>query len=90
MKDTENLTVGTVVMVIDQRLPSALWPMGWVTKIIRSADGKVETAMVQVDEKTYIKSVAKLSELPAITGDTRRQPCGQLSLSGANSHRGQL
>ncbi|XP_039539859.1 uncharacterized protein LOC120487658 [Pimephales promelas] len=66
VKDTENLTVGTVVMVIDQRLPRALWPVGRVTKTIRSVDGKVRTAEVQVEERTYTRPVAKLIELPAI------------------------
>ncbi|XP_028448055.1 uncharacterized protein LOC114564744 [Perca flavescens] len=69
VKDTENLTVGTVVMVIDQRLPRALWPVGRVTKTIRSVDGKVRTAEVQVDERTYTRPVAKLIELPAIPED---------------------
>ncbi|KAF0035463.1 hypothetical protein F2P81_013221 [Scophthalmus maximus] len=37
-----------------------------VTKTIRSADGKVRTAEVKVDERTYTRPVAKLIELPAI------------------------
>ena len=40
-----------------------------VTKTIRSVDGKVRTAEVQVDERTYTRPVAKLIELPAIPED---------------------
>eukprot|EP00064_Thunnus_orientalis_P004679 superscaffoldBa00000434_g4691 len=45
---------------------------GWVTKIIRSADGKVQTAEVQVDKRSYTRLVAKLIELPAIPEDAPR------------------
>lgn len=69
VKETENLTVGTVVMLVDQRLPRALWSVGRVVKTIMSADGKVRPAEVQVDDKIYTRPVAKLIELPAIPED---------------------
>ncbi len=39
-------------------------------KNVRSADGKVRIAEVQVNERTYTRPVTKLTELLAIPEDT--------------------
>ncbi|KAL3987511.1 hypothetical protein ACER0C_014626 [Sarotherodon galilaeus] len=45
---TPDLTVDRVVMVTDPQLPRALWPVGRVTKVIPSDDGKIRTAEVDI------------------------------------------
>lgn len=64
-KDRDNLTEGTVVMVVDQSLPRAMWPVGRVKRTITGVDGRVRSAEVDVHGRTYTRPVAKLIELPA-------------------------
>lgn len=64
-KDRDNLTVGTVVMIVDQSLPRAMWPVGRVRKTIIGVDGRVRSAEVLVKGKPYTRPVARLIELPA-------------------------
>ncbi|XP_030609347.1 uncharacterized protein LOC115796997 [Archocentrus centrarchus] len=65
-KDTSQLKLGTIVMVVDPQLPRALWPLGRVTEVIPGTDGRVRTAVVQVKDKTYTRPVARLIALPDI------------------------
>lgn len=69
-KDKDNLKIGTVVMIVDQSLPRAVWPVGHVRKTITGVDGKVRSAEVLVNGKPYIRPVAKLIELPAFPDST--------------------
>lgn len=64
-KDREGLVTGTVVMIVDQSLPRAMWPVGRVEKTIPGSDGRVRAAEVSVQGKTYTRPVARLIELPA-------------------------
>ncbi|XP_073334837.1 uncharacterized protein [Pagrus major] len=68
-QDTDDLTVGTIVLIVDQQLPRALWPVGKVTAVISGSDGKVRTAQVQVKDKMYTRAVARLIRLPALPHD---------------------
>lgn len=61
---TPDLTVDRVVIVIDPQLPRALWPVGRVTKVISSDDGKIRTAEVDIKGVKYIRPVTKLITLP--------------------------
>ncbi|XP_076857121.1 uncharacterized protein LOC143511024 [Brachyhypopomus gauderio] len=61
---TPDLAVGTVVMVLDPQLPRALWPIGRITRIILSDDGKVRAAEVDIKGNLYTRPVAKLVEMP--------------------------
>ncbi|XP_049330293.1 uncharacterized protein LOC125798980 [Astyanax mexicanus] len=65
-KQSENLTVDSVVMIVDPQLPRAQWPIGRVTKTITSQDGCVRTADVLVKGKIYTRPVARLIQLPKI------------------------
>lgn len=56
---TGSIAVGRVVLVMDYQLPRALWPVGRVSKVIHSDDGKIRTAEVVIDGKTYLRPVAK-------------------------------
>lgn len=66
---TEDLTVGQVVMVVDPQLPRALWPIGRISKVIPSGDGRVRSAEVKIKDRTYTRPVTKLIELPKMPED---------------------
>ncbi|KAK7930869.1 hypothetical protein WMY93_007264 [Mugilogobius chulae] len=67
--DQPNLTVNTVVMVVDSLLPRASWPVGIVSKLLPSSDGRVRVAEVKIKEKTYLRPVTKLVPLTKIQDD---------------------
>lgn len=69
-QETDDLTVGTIVLIIDPQLPRALWPVGKVTAVIPGSDGRVRTAQIQVQDKIYTRPVARLVRLPALPQDT--------------------
>lgn len=69
-RERENITVGTVVLIVDEQLPRALWRVGTISSIIPSSDGRVRTAVVKVKEHTYTRPVARLIRLPALPQDT--------------------
>nr|XP_055064967.1 uncharacterized protein LOC129447318 [Misgurnus anguillicaudatus] len=64
-----DLTVDSVVLLMDPQFPRALWPVGRVVKVHQSADGHVRSADVQVKDKIYTRPVARLITLPVISDD---------------------
>ena len=46
-----------------------MWPVGRVSKVLISDDGKVRTAAVDIKGNTYLRPVAKLIELPEMPSD---------------------
>ncbi|XP_005167247.1 uncharacterized protein [Danio rerio] len=64
-RDTGNLTIGQIVMIVDPQLPRASWPIGKVIKTYAGVDHCVRTAEVQVKERTYLRPVARLVKLPS-------------------------
>lgn len=70
-KPSDNLAVGSVVLIIDPQLPRAQWPIGKVVKTVVSKDGCVRTADVLVKGKVYTRPVARLILLPAFEDDTK-------------------
>lgn len=65
-KDSKELSVGQVVLIVDQQLPRASWPVGKITQTHPGTDGRVRTVTVQVKKKTYLRPVAKLVPLPSV------------------------
>ncbi|KAL2086010.1 hypothetical protein ACEWY4_019330 [Coilia grayii] len=66
---TPDLAVGTVVMVLDSQLPMAMWPVGRITWIVSSDDGRVRSAEVDIKGNLYTRPVTKLIELPKMPDD---------------------
>lgn len=66
---TDGLLQGTVVMIVDPQLSRTHWPVGRVVKLNASADGCIRSAEVQVGDKTYLRPVARLVQLPALPDD---------------------
>ncbi|KAK0146565.1 hypothetical protein N1851_014104 [Merluccius polli] len=69
-RDKPDLTLNSIVMIVDSQHPRALWPVGKVTHLLQSKDGCIRTAKVLVKDKTYVRPVANLIPLPAIPKDT--------------------
>ncbi|KAM9802571.1 uncharacterized protein ACBT44_014811 isoform 3-T4 [Syngnathus typhle] len=64
--ENPDLQIGQTVLILDPQLPRSLWPVGKVTSIIPSLDGKVRAAEVKVRERTYTRPVARLIPLPEL------------------------
>lgn len=67
--ESANLKVGDVVMIVDNQLPRALWPVGKVSQVFSGPDTRIRTVEVTVKGKTYIRPVARLVSLPALPKD---------------------
>lgn len=72
-QDNDDLKVGSVILIIDQQSPRALWLTGRVKAVFPGADGHVRSAEVQVKDKTYTRPVARLIHLPPLPEDTPSQ-----------------
>lgn len=59
-KDSSKMEEGTVVMIMDPKLPRGLWPVGKITQSMPSKDGRVRTVEVTIDGKRYVRLVARL------------------------------
>nr|XP_061816936.1 uncharacterized protein LOC133606706 [Nerophis lumbriciformis] len=70
-RSSENITINTVVLMVDPSLPRAQWPIGRVVKTIPSQDGQVRAAEVMVKSKVYIRPVARLIPLPSLEDDSK-------------------
>ncbi len=65
-REHPNLNDSAVVLVIDSQLPRASWPIGRVVRLLPSQDGRIRVAEVAINERTYVRPVAKLIPLPQI------------------------
>lgn len=65
-----DITAGSVVLVVDQQMPRAMWQVGTVRMVIPGVDGRVRTAVVQVKDRTHTRPVACLIRLPALPQDS--------------------
>lgn len=66
-----NLTVDSIVLIVDPQLPRAQWPIGRVIRTVTSQDGCVRAAEVLVKGKVCTRPVARLIPLPALKDDTQ-------------------
>lgn len=70
--EKDNITVGTVVLIVDQQTPRALWQVGTVKTVTPGADGRVRAAVIQVKDRTYTRPVVRLIRLPALPQDATK------------------
>lgn len=61
-----NLGDSDVVMVLDPRLPRALWPIGKILKTFLGKDGRIRVAEIEIKGKSYVCPVSRLIRLPFI------------------------
>ncbi|XP_055632703.1 uncharacterized protein LOC129773154 [Toxorhynchites rutilus septentrionalis] len=63
-KQQANVKVGQIVLIGDDHLPVARWPMGIVTQIHPGDDGVVRVAVVRTATGIYKRNVRTLAPLP--------------------------
>lgn len=59
-QDGNSILCDAVVMVVDPHLPRGLWPIGTVTKILPSPDGRIRVVEVLIEGKYYMRPVSRL------------------------------
>ena len=62
-KDTRNLAVGELVLVVDDDLKRGKWPLARVTNVMPGKDNVVRVAEVKTRSGTYTRPTAKLIRL---------------------------
>ena len=62
-KDTENVTVGDLVLILTPDTPRGQWPMGRIVETFPGKDGKVRTARVRFRGTTLLRPIVKLCPL---------------------------
>lgn len=65
-RDGKQLETDQVVLIVDPQLPRASWPVGRVTATYPGDDGRIQTAAIKVKDRTYIRPVARLVQLPKL------------------------
>ena len=73
-KDGQHLEPNQVVLIVDPQLPRALWPVGTVTATYPGVDGRIRTAAIKVKDRTYIRPVARLVQLPKLEDTAEDSP----------------
>lgn len=66
--EKDDITVGTVVLIVDQQASRALWQVGTVKTVIPG----IKTAVVQVKTRTNTRLVVQLIRMPALPHDTTK------------------
>lgn len=69
-KETRNVAVGDVVLLVSEGAPRGYWPLGIVEEVFKSADGVVRSALVRTAAGTYKRPCTKICVLE---GETRMQ-----------------
>jgi hypothetical protein len=59
----DNLTEGTVVLVVEPGLPRGVWKTGLVVKVELGRDGLARNALVRIGSKEYERPIARLIPL---------------------------
>lgn len=65
-RESPDIKVGTTVMIVDPQFPRALWPIGQISQVFPGFDNRIRTVEVKVKDKSYVRPVAKVVQLPAI------------------------
>lgn len=60
----DNFRVGQVVLVKDDRYPSAKWPLGRITSVRTGSDGLVRSVFLKTASGTLERPIVKLAPLP--------------------------
>lgn len=63
-KEKENLTIGTMVLLMEERTPPAAWSIGRIVAIKPGKDGLVRTVDIRTGTGTYTRPVQKVCILP--------------------------
>ncbi|XP_055589056.1 uncharacterized protein LOC129741357 [Uranotaenia lowii] len=61
-----NISVGSMVLLMDERLPSLKWPLARVTEVFHGSDGNIRVVNVRTQDGTYGRSISKICVLPIL------------------------
>ncbi|XP_075167525.1 uncharacterized protein LOC142239617 [Haematobia irritans] len=64
LKPQQNVEIGDLVLVFDERIPPGQWPLGRVTDVHPGADGRVRVVSLKSNGKVYKRPVSKIAVLP--------------------------
>ena len=59
-KESRNLCVGDVILVVDDYAPRGRWVLGRILETFSGSDGRVRSALIKTKEGTYHRPVCKL------------------------------
>lgn len=62
---TDNIKIGTVVLMHQDDVPPLRWPMGIITEVFPGRDGTTRVAMVKTCSGSFKRPVVKLCPLPS-------------------------
>lgn len=68
-KDGGEIGLDQVVLIVDQQLPRACWPVGKVTNTFPGLDGRIRTVEVKVHNRTYVRPVSRIVPLPKLSDE---------------------
>ncbi|XP_062534495.1 uncharacterized protein LOC134203622 [Armigeres subalbatus] len=60
----DNIAVGTMVLLMDERLPPLKWNLGRVTEVFRGSDDNIRVVDVQTSSGVYRRAISKICILP--------------------------
>lgn len=66
VQPTRSLTVGDIVLVIDESLPRNCWLLGRIVEIYRGHDQLVKSVQVKMKSSTLVRPVRKLGLLESV------------------------
>lgn len=69
MKQKENVCVGQIVLVRDDRLPPQVWELGRITKLHHGRDGLVRVVTLKTARHIIERAISKISPLPTIDNE---------------------
>ncbi|XP_055522890.1 uncharacterized protein LOC129717073 [Wyeomyia smithii] len=71
-RQRDNVAVGTMVLLMDERLPPLKWRLGRVTEIFRGPDDNIRVVNVRTQDGTYQRGITKICVLPIRDNDGSR------------------
>ncbi|XP_058448802.1 uncharacterized protein LOC131428774 [Malaya genurostris] len=64
MRQRENLTVGSMVVLKDENLPPLKWQLGRVAELHPGSDGNIRVITVRTKDGSYRRGISKICVLP--------------------------
>ena len=59
-RSRQNIKIGDVVLVVDEKLPRLCWPLGLVTDVTVGRDGLIRSAQLKSNGKLVVRPITKL------------------------------
>ncbi|XP_062704177.1 uncharacterized protein LOC134286564 [Aedes albopictus] len=63
-RQRDNIDVGTMVLLMDERLPPLKWNLGRVTEVFRGSDGNIRVVDVHTSTGVFRRAISKICVLP--------------------------